>query len=258
MGAMRNWGRRLVLCAAVLLLAASAQATPLGLLPGDIVTQMEWDALQTVSGDGGVHDPALGTLGGAYMDGQLTSVSVNPGPITRLVSDTTFRLDMDFVTFTPTDLGGGLVFLVSRYSGAALVDPDLTVTDLTGTILELDFAEPFIISGVIDTNAAPNEIGSLNAQVRLSVEGGDPLLIAALGGLGTGGGAQLQLTGTLFGFDPSLSTTMAGDQNPFNDFFTFSGTGLITVENPAPFVPEPSAGLLLGAGLLGLATRRRR
>ncbi len=52
---------------------------------------------------------------------------------------------------------------------------------------------------------------------------------------------------------------MVGDQNPFNDFFTFSGTGLTTVENPAPFVPEPSAGLpAAGAGLLGLATRRRR
>jgi hypothetical protein len=260
MGAMRELSRTLVLCAALVFLAASAQATPLGLDFGDEVAFIEWDALQTESGDGGTHDPDLWGAGvaGAFMDGRVNSVSVNPGPVSKPVSNTDFRLDLDFADFSVIPTGANTVLLIGIYTGVASVDPDLTVIDATGSILELDLAENFSISGVIDT-ANPNQIAIQHAQAPLSIVGGDNLLVNALGGIGTGGGAQLILTGTLFGFAPPLANTMSGDNNPFNDFFRFSGTGQITVQNPSPFVPEPSTALLVAAGLLlTLAVQRRR
>ena len=77
MGAMRTLSLTLVWCAAVSFFAASAQAAPLGLVYGDEVSIIEWDAFQSVPGDGGIHDPDLwGTgLAGVAMDGRVNSVS---------------------------------------------------------------------------------------------------------------------------------------------------------------------------------------
>ena len=141
--------------------------------------------------------------------------------------------------------------MVAEFAGASAVDPDFFLTDSTGVILEGNFSSAFIVAGVVNlANATLTPTLLTSADITLT--GGDTNLVNALGGMAT-----LLLTGGLFDFSPDLGA-LGGDGDFFNSDFTFSGSGILTPVSAAPFVPQPSTGLLVGLGILGLAVRARR
>jgi hypothetical protein len=79
--------------------------------------------------------------------------------------------------------------------------------------------------------------------------------VDALGGVG--GQANLLLTASFSGFNPSLAA-LAFDGNIFNSNFNVSLSGTLIPISPSPFVPEPTTALLLAGGLLGLLAMGRR
>jgi hypothetical protein len=241
---------KIALAAALLLLAGAASATPLGLQAGDVVTNLEWDALKSVSGDGGSFDSGSGVTA---MDGRITSVSLQAGPTTNPLTGVNFTLDATLQSVSSTPLGGTLFLIVAEFGGVA--GDDITLSDGTGTILtaELDPLAPLQIGGVFDTSNLTLTPSANVDAANIMITGGDPALQAALGGMAT-----LEITGTITDFAPSLATLL-GDGNLFNSSFTYSGSGNITPTNPAPFVPEPGVVALLGAGLaVGALARRGR
>jgi len=238
-----------MLCAAVLFLAGSAQATPLGLQIGDIVSSIEWDALQDISGgpggDGGSFTSTDVNTGNTTMDGRIQSVTVL-GPTTNPVSDTDFVLKASLSSLTITPFGGTTILVEASFVGVA--GDDITLTDPTGTILTAELDEGFTISGLYDTTAMSN-VATANA-VGITVSSGDANLVAALGG--DNAAATLDFQGTLFEFVPNLEAILVDDEM-IDENFTFSGSGTIQPTLPAAFVPEPGTLLLMGLGLLGLS-----
>jgi len=257
MGAMKNLSRTLVWCAAGLLLAGSAQATPLGLQNGDIVDSIEWDSLLDGSdgpgGDGGSFTSTGDDTGDSTMDGRITSVTIRGNPVANTLSDTNFMLKASMSGLTIIPLGGTFIAVSVDFDGVA--GDDITLSDGTGTILTAELDSGFTIGGVYDTEAMTN-VATANA-VNISVSGGDPTLVAALGDIG--GGATLNFDGTLFDFLPTLEDILY-DQI-INESYVFSGSGNIQPTAPVPFVPEPGTLVLMGLGLLGLSltgSRSRR
>ena len=259
MGAMRNLSRKLALCAAVLLLGASAQGTPLGLQIGDVVESIEWDALQNISGgpggDGGSFTSTGTNTGDTTMDGRLTSVTVEFAS-TSLVSDTNFVLEAALSAVSVLSLGGSTVLVSKTFVGVA--GHDITVTDGTGTILTAELAPTgFVVGGIYDLSGTLIDATAVANAVDISVTGGDDMLVAALGGIGSG--ASLELDGTIFDFVPSMGTIL--ENGVIDEDYTYSGTGTIQPTEAAPFVPEPGTLMLMGLGLLGLSfagSQRRR
>lgn len=251
MGAIRNLSRTLALCSAVLLLAASAQAIPLGLQVGDKIQQLEWDSDHSVSGDGGVWDLSQSLF---HADGRVNSVQLSEGPSAPTI--TPGNVDMRFdLTLNQqyVDLSGSpWIFANSTLPGAGLM-PDFAVKESGVNILWGNFSAPVYLEGnlnVNDDNPQP-----LLGVGKITILGGDATLVTALGG--TGGQANLLLTASFFGFDPPLAG-LASDGNIFNSDFNVSLSGTLIPINPSPFVPEPTTALLLGAGLLSLLAMGRR
>lgn len=247
-----------------LLVAPSALATPLDLGAGDLVQSMQFDAFYQT-------EPPLGgpPNGGTYtylptkdlaMDGRVTSVTVNPGSITKglVVPDLNvkFHLDARLSSFSFIPLGGPLFFANSTFiSNGGGIDWFMTQGTLANVILNGTFAAPLTISGVINIGTGALTVNTLLSGTNLSIVNGNPDLVAALGG--TGANAILELKQAIFNFVPGLNV-LGLDLNLFNSDFTFAASGQITPLANAPFVPEPGTALMLGAGLVGLLAVGRR
>lgn len=241
----------IALAAALLLFAGTASATPLGLQSGDVITNLEWDALQSVAGDGGFFDTSQGTTD---MDGRITSVSL-VGPSTNSLTGVNFTLDATLDAVFVDDSDPSAVLLVASFVG--VTGDDITITDGTGTILtaELSAGAPLQVGGIFDTTSGSVSPSASVSAADIVISGGDTALVAALGGMG--GMATLEITGTITDFVPSLSGLLS-DGDLFNSDFDYSGSGNITPQSPAPFVPEPGVVALLGVGLAAAALRRVR
>jgi len=235
--------RSLRLMAALLLIAGPGAAAPLGLEVGDVIEQLEWSN----DNSGGVF-----SSGSADIDGVIESVTINPS-VTSLLSDVTFTLDLDLSSQAVFPLFGNFVNATSTFVGSSSITPDFTVSDNSGIILQGNLSTSLLLSGIVDVAnpGNPSFIGDAN----IVITGGDPNLVAALGGLnGTG---VLEISGGLTNFSPGLGVLL-DDLNAFNSNFTFSGDGIITPDATSPFVPEPSTALLVAGGLLGLLGVSRR
>ncbi len=233
------------------LLAAPAAATPLGLQVGDEIDFVDIDALKAIPGDGGSYDAGTGI---SSADGRVTSVSLKAGSPsfpTLLQSGVDFHFDALFLSQTVTPIGGAKVFVNAIFVNPG-GGPSYTVIQNGNTILEGNFLSNLFVSGVLNT-ADFSLTPSLTAGVNLSMTGGDPQLIASLGGAG----AILLEISTVFNFAPNLAV-LANNGNIFDDDHTFAISGIIRTTNTVGFVPEPSTAVLLGGGLLGLLAAARR
>jgi len=209
--------------------------------------------------DGGTFDKNTLDLG---MDGRITSVTVDPGSVSKgLVTptdfDVEFRLDARLLSQTVIPFSANVIFLTSTFvTQGGAHDWFVTQTGL-GTILNGVLNTPLTISGVVNLLVAPNNVtvDELVSGSNLTITGGDPDLVNALGGAGNG--AVLELRQVIFNFMPSL-INLAADLNVFNTNFTFAASGTITPKTNAPFVPEPASALMLGMGLIGLLAAGRR
>ncbi len=204
--------------------------------------------------DGGFFDKSTLDLG---MDGRVTSVTVDPGSVTKplVPFDVEFRIDARLASqivfpFVNTPLIFINATFVSQGGG---IDWSMTQFGL-GTILNGSFSTPLVIAGVINTLAPVSvAVDELISGANLFILGGDTNLIAALGELN----AVLEIRQAIFNFIPGLGI-IGADANLFNDNFTFMASGTITPKSNAPFIPEPASALLLGAGLIGLLAAGRR
>jgi hypothetical protein len=233
--------------------AAPAQSGPLGLSPGDEVQFLEWDALRTVSGDGGSYNTSNNIFTG---EGRINSVELNGGAAIGQ-SNVEFNFNLDFVSEILTLGLNSIGFeTVMQTTGGSLGGPDFTITEGGVDVLFGNFITAVVLTGNIDIPG--NSATGLTSDGQLGISGGDAALVAALGGVGTG---VLLQTATVFDFNAPLSVLAGEDLQVFNSNFVASLSGLLTPLESAPVVPEPSTALLVGGGLigvLGFARRARR
>jgi hypothetical protein len=250
--------RRVALVGAVAVLigfGTTVQAAPFGLQIGDEIVQIEWDALQSVPGDGASWDVSEDHF---HADGRITAVNLSaPSPsapaLNPVNSDLVFDLSLDthglFINFAT-----GQAFANSLLPGFFVVLPSFEVFDNGISVLEGQFTGGGVfIEGNIDltTNAAQ----ILTGTGAINVTGGDANLVAALGGMGAG--AEIILSFSTFNFSPPLQNLVLSG-NIWDQDFQVSLSGTVSPFTSSPFVPEPSTALLLGGGLLGLLGVSRR
>jgi hypothetical protein len=241
-----GWGA-LLLTAAVLI-ASPGYATPLGLSPGDVITSIEWDAKQT-NGEG-----AMFTVPDEFLiDGSINSVNL-VGPSTIVQSNVDFAAELQYTSEALNFVNSPNIW-VNVVLGTPGANPDVVIQENGLNILLGNFTSSVIVQGnlnILDAGAVLTGIG------RITVTGGNPNLVDALGG--SGGQANLLLAFSAFDFNPLPAVLLAPDNILFNSNFNLSLSGTLIPLSSSPFVPEPSTALLVGAGLIGLigASRRAR
>ncbi|MCP5059190.1 MAG: PEP-CTERM sorting domain-containing protein [bacterium] len=244
----------ILLAAALLWLPSAAGASPLGLQVGDVISSLEWDALQDISGgpggDGGSFTTTGTNTGDTTMDGRITSAALSAGPSTSpiLLSGVNFSLEASLSAVSIDPLGGTLFLVSTTFVG--VTGDDITMTDGTGTILTAELASGFVMGGIYDLSGGLPDATAVANAIGITISGGDAALVAALGGMG--GGATLNLDGTIFDFVPGMAAILADLPDPeIDEDFSYSGTGTIQPSAPVAF-PEPGTMVLMGLGVLGL------
>lgn len=233
---------------ALALLAVPASGAPLGLSPGDEVESIEWDALKSVTGDGGTWTIPPGIF---HADGRITEVTV-AGPTAIPQSGVEMRFDLDLVFQSIDNSAAPIVAASAFLNGASSVTPDFLVRE-GGVNILFGSVAGILISGNI--NLADGSAQPLAGVGVVTILGGDPNLVAALNGVGAK--ANLSLTALVSAFDPKVNA-LASDGNIYNSNFSVSLSGTLTPFTNAPFVPEPSTALLFASGMLGLLGLSRR
>jgi hypothetical protein len=240
--------------AAVALLApSSALAFSFGTFaPGETVTQIE---LSPAAGDSLTFDATTDLL---TLNVSVSQIVTNLNLYTPAAGDVIFSV---VTQLTPGSLGiftTGFIDQIAASFDGGVVSWDVTLSDLgpggVGMLLDGDLVGSASFNALEQFNL---KSGSFTGE--FDVDTGDPDFLAAWG---IGGSFLLNLTqfGPLVGpafADLCQMTTLGtcGIPAPPNDLVTFKAqpNGQIT-----PVVPEPSTGLLVGLGLLGLTAVGRK
>ncbi len=234
--------------------AASAQATPLGLSPGDFVTSISIDSLSSPPGPGNPGDGASYDVNTSLLSSQGRINSLLASGNVLVPTGGTFEFDALFLNESLIDPFPVSPFRVgSANLGPTGSSPDFTLFENGNVILTGDFVS-LTLSAFVNINlTTPQQVSAVGT---VAFTGGDANLLNALGGMG--GQANVLIDVTVGDFSPTLDV-LAADNNIFNSNFDASFTGQLIPLMPAPFVPEPSTALLVGfglAGMLGVARNR--
>ncbi len=258
----------------------------LGLEPGDVIDTVGF----TIASGQADFDDVNDTFDiDATLDDITTTVGSPGGPeVLQQIGGGLLRVRLDLVGESLTHFGFGFFDYVATFQGRAGTDDVQLYSPVSGNLPEQDgrllvpgeflssnlqiqvFFTPFL-------NLAPtfSIVGTFNV-----IAGGDATFKQAFGLTGSladilGAAGQsvpptvnLVSDGWLFSVRDTnllacaaLANGSACGGTVLNDSGSFtvtSGTGEIVPQNPAPFVPEPGTGLLLGGGLLGLLAVARR
>jgi hypothetical protein len=242
-----RWGA--LLLAAAVLIASSGYANPLGLSYGDEITSIEWDAKQT-NGEG-----ATFTVPDEFLiDGSVNSVTI-AGPSTIVQSNVDFLAELQYTSEALNFVNNPIVW-VNVVLGSPGANPDVVITENGLNVLLGNFTTSVIVRGNLDIS---DDQAVLTGIGRITINGGDPDLVNALGGAGSGQ-ANLLMTFSAFDFNPSAAIllNLPNDNLFFNSNFALSLSGTLIPLSPEPFVPEPSTALLVGGGLIVLIGVSRR
>jgi len=197
-----------------------------------------------------------------------TNVAFNFGP----ALDFTLEAELSNITLNP--LGGTNVQIVMEFSGTADGMADLVISDSGDVVVRADLVAGVLngnpvealtaVSGSVDLAAPPEnivlqtfaffQIRSGSAYASLFDDGLGSLNNSISTGIVTNfdtGDADPE-----FDFDDMVNEVAASNPLPSN---TATAQGAVWAVSSSTFVvPEPGTGVLLGLGLLGVATRRRR
>ncbi len=228
------------------LIASPGYANPLGLSVGDEITSIEWDALEGNS-EGGFYNVSTNLLD---IDGTVNSVTI-AGPSTLVQSNVSFAASLNFISES-VNVNLPFIGMDSIYRSPGF-NPDVVMQENGVNILLGSFTSDVLVSGTVNILA---NVAVFTGIGRITVDGGDPDLVEALGGAGTGQ-ANILLTMSVFDFVPGAQNLVL-DNVLHNSNYMVSISGTLIPLSSSPFVPEPSTALLLGGGLVGLLAVSRR